>query len=74
MKELDQSIIDGSYKQGYADYCESQREAYHGWIGRAYSENATERDNKVFGHYIDCEAHLDMLLELNKTANHTNEK
>ena len=74
MKELDQSIIDGSYKQGYADYCESQREAYHGWIGRAYSENATERDNKVFGHYIDCEAHLDMLLQLNKTANHTNEK
>lgn len=74
MKELDQSMIDGSYKQGYADYCESVREDYHGWMGRAYSENATERDNKVFGHYLDCEAHLDMLLELNKTANHTNEK
>lgn len=74
IKKLDQSMIDGSYKQGYADYCESVKNDYHGWIGRAYSENATERDNKVFGHYIDCEAHLDMLLELNKTANHTNEK
>ena len=47
---------------------------YHGWMGRAYSPTATERDNKVFGHYLDCEAHLDMLLHLNKTANHTNEK
>lgn len=74
IKKLDQSMIDGSYKKGYSDYCESVRNDYHGWIGRAYSENATERDNKVFGHYLDCEAHLDMLLELNKTANHTNEK
>ncbi len=74
MKELDQSMLDGTYRQGYADYCESVRDDYHGWIGRAYSANATERDNKVFGHYIDCEAHLDMLLQLNKTANHTNEK
>lgn len=74
MQKLDNSMLDGTYAQGYIDYCESVREDYHSWIGRAYSENATERDNKVFGHYLDCEAHLDMLLQLNKTANHTNER
>ena len=74
MKELDQSMLDGSYKKGYSDYCESVREFYHGHMGRAHTPDSTERENKVFGHYLDCEAHLDMLLELNKTANHTNEK
>lgn len=74
MKMLDQSMLDGSYRKGYADYCESVRDEYHDFIGRAYSPNGTERDNKVLGHYLDCEAHLDMLLQLNLTANHTNEK
>ena len=74
MNALDNSMLDGSYKQKYADYCESVRDEYHSFIGRAYSPQGTERDNKVLGHYLDCEAHLDMLLQLNLTANHTNEK
>ncbi len=74
IKELDQSMIDGSYKQGYADYCETQYDVYHSRIAKALSPEASEMEYKIFGHYLDCEAHLDMLLQLNKTANHTNEK
>lgn len=74
MKELDQSMIDGTYRQGYADYCKTVYDAYHSRIAQALSPDASETERKVFGHYLDCEAHLDMLLELNKTANYTNEK
>lgn len=74
MSELDRSMIDGSYKQGFADYCESERENYRNWIGKAYVPGSTLIDDKGIGHIIDCEAHLDMLLYLNRTANHTNER
>ena len=30
--------------------------------------------NKLFGHYLDCEAHTDVWRELFPTANQTNEK
>ena len=36
--------------------------------------DATPKKLSLFGHFLDCEAHLDMLLYHNKTANHTNEK
>ena len=74
MSRLDNSILDGTYNQGFADYCESVKNEYLGRIGNAYTPDSTEKDNKIFGHYLDCEAHHDMWVYLNKTANHTNEK
>ena len=74
MAELDGYMLDGSYKQRFSDYCQRIQKGYRSQIERAYALDATEIDNKNFGHLIACEAHLDILLELNKTANHTNER
>lgn len=45
-----------------------------GVIARACTPEATEQQNKAFGHYLDCEAHTDVWRELFQTANMTNEK
>lgn len=74
MKELDGYMVDGSYKQRFSDYCKRIQKSYQNQIERAYAPDATEIENKNFGHLIACEAHLDILLEINKTANHTNER
>ena len=47
---------------------------YRQVIGSACTEQATEIENKMFGHYLDCEAHTDVWRELFPTWNHTNEK
>jgi len=73
-QRLDQSMLDGSYIDGYHNYCESVRAEYEEFLTNAFAQNASDWSRGVFGHYLDCEAHHDMLVEYNKTANHTNEK
>ena len=74
METLDASMKDGSFEEGYAAYCESVREHYAKNLSAAFAPDATPKKQSIFGHFLDCEAHLDMLLCHNKTANHTNEK
>lgn len=77
MSEFDSlctAMQDGSWYDGWKAYCESKRDYYDGKFAKALSENATERDYKVIGHFLDCEAHHDVIIENHKTANHTNEK
>ena len=72
--ERNQSLIDGTWKEGWHAFCESVKNNYVDTISVACTENATERQNKKFGHYLDCEAHTDVWRELFPTANQTNEK
>ncbi len=72
--ERNEELINGKWKEGWHAFCESVRERYENAIGKACTENSTEEDNKLFGHYLDCEAHTDVWRELFPTANQTNEK
>ncbi len=68
------SLTNGEWKNGWHDFCESVRSGYLDMIGRAFTEKSTVRDNDVFGHYLDCEAHTDVWRELCQTANMRNER
>lgn len=66
---------DGSWLQGWRDFAATVKDPYTNVIAKAYTD-AEDSDlyTRIFGHYLDCEAHTDIWRELNKTANHTNEK
>jgi len=67
------SLLDGTWREGWHEFCESKRGAYEKVLSRACLADSTEMENKLFGHYLDCEAHTDVWRELFPTANQTNE-
>lgn len=69
-----QELAEGKWKEGWHDFCENEKWYYIDAIRKACTDEATERDNGVFGHYLDCEAHTDVWRELFPTANMTNER
>ncbi len=73
-KALADSMQDGTWKDGWHDFCLSVAEGYLNNINRACREDSTERENAIFAHNLDCEAHHDVITELFPTYNATNEK
>lgn len=69
-----EELANGKWKEGWHSFCEKMRAPYTRVIAGAYTENSEERQNALFGHYLDCEAHTDVWRELFPTANLTNEK
>ncbi len=69
-----EELADGRWKEGWHAFCESMKDVYVGVIAKACTPEASEVQNKHFGHYLDCEAHTDVWRELFPTANMTNEK
>ena len=59
---------------GWKSFCESEKEKYLKCIRRAAREDSSYEENHNFAHYLDCEAHLDVIRELFPTANMTNVK
>lgn len=68
-----ESMQNGQWKQGWHQFCLESAEGYCGKLALVCSEGATELDNAMLGHYLDCEAHNDVVRELFTTWNHTNE-
>lgn len=69
------AMKDGSWKDGWHEFALSKAEIYEKVLKYAYTEGEEgELNTKIFGHYLDCEAHTDVWRELNKTANETNER
>lgn len=68
------SMKDGSWYNGWKQFCEEKKDYYNGKLAKAFAPGASEKDYKVIGHLLDCEAHHDVISEIHKTANHTNEK
>ena len=69
-----QSLADGTWRDGWREFVEQVKPNYCRIIANACTADATERMNAVFGHYLDCEAHHDVWVELFPTYNQTNEK
>lgn len=73
-KALADSMQDGTWKDGWHDFCMMVKDGYLNNINRACREDSTERENAIFAHNLDCEAHHDVITELFPTYNATNEK
>lgn len=67
-------LHNGEWKQGWHDFCLNNKDGYIYAIRNACNEDSTVRQNHVFAHYLDCEAHTDVWRELFPTWNQTNEK
>ncbi len=68
------SLQDGSWKQGWHEFCLSKESTYTTVLQNVCKPDATERENANFAHYLDCEAHTDVWRELFPTYNQTNER
>lgn len=64
LKERGKTLADGSYINGWRAFCDTVP-----WYKTAVPPENTD----MLGHWLDCEAHYDVLRELYKTYNHTNE-
>jgi len=73
-EKLNQTMIDGTWRQGWHDYCETAREEYYGYIAPCCAPGETEFQHDLLGQLFNCEAHADMYLELFPSYNLTNEK
>lgn len=66
-EERNASLLDGSWIEGWREFCDSQSEWYRSVVARAGKPDSTEAEDLQFAHYLDCEAHLDVFRELFKT-------
>ncbi len=66
-----ESLQDGTWKDGWHQFCVDHAEMYLKTIGKAYSAEGTEYSKEKFAHYLDCEAHTDVWRELCQTYNRT---
>ena len=72
--ERNESLLDGSWRDGWHRFCLENAERYRRVIQKACLEDSTEAQEARFGHFLDCEAHTDVWRELFPTYNLTNEK
>jgi len=64
MRERDQKLLDGSWVDGWREFCESVRPGYEASIYNAQDDAENPRKKEHFAHYLDCEAHTDVYREL----------
>lgn len=74
LKAYENSLKDGTWEAGWHQFCVDFSDQYLPRLEKLMTAEATDRDNALLGHYLDCEAHNDLLRELFKTWNHTNER
>lgn len=68
LHERSKALVDGSWKDRWHEFCYTV--PYYSQIGNCIPEDKRE----LFGHFLDCEAHEDVLKELFPTCNLINEK
>lgn len=72
-EKRNQSLIDGSWIEGWHAFCESVKDGYVKTIAETYSADLSDKKNAKFSHYLDCEAHTDVWRELYPSYNLTTE-
>ena len=70
MEERSKTLVDGSYKEKFAEFANSPKQEYYRFLEKYVPADEMNK----FAHYLDCEAHNDIWKELYKTYNATNEK
>ena len=69
-----ESLLDGSWIDGWRDFVREKQDYYKKVIKRTYSWRSTKDYEALFGHFLECESHADVWRELFPSANLTNEK
>ena len=64
-------LKNGEWKAGWQEFCQSVANSYRKY---AYQEVVSERQQEIFAHFLDCQAHTDVWREIFPTKNLTNEK
>ncbi len=72
MNNRNSEIATGQWKERFHEFCLTKERWYRG-IPTGESIEAPGDANQMLCHYLDCEAHRDVLFDLFKTWNHTNE-
>ena len=67
MAERNASLLNGSWIDGWRAFCESVRPTYERCVYDCADDPENPRRKEFFAHYLDCEAHTDVLRELFKT-------
>ncbi len=73
-EERNQSLKDGTWKDGWAAFVEEEKHEYIRMIKESFKEDVDEKIKWVLGHYLDCEAHTDLLMQAFPSFNLTNER
>lgn len=71
-KKRNEELKNGEWVKGWLEFCESVKENYTKYIAKVCAPGSTPDEDAPLGHYIDCEAHCDVLREIFKTWNYTN--
>ena len=73
-EQRNKELHTGVWKEKWHEFCISVKGQYEKVVNDAGQEDSTYKQNHMFAHYLDCEAHLDVWKELYQTSNMTNEK
>ncbi len=68
LKERSLCLADGSYAEKFSEVCREKFGWYVDMVGEAGNKDSTYAQNHRIGHYLDCEAHLDVMREFFKTS------
>lgn len=60
-------LASGAWLDGWRIFCQENKKAYMDWMCQAFANMENGLPAEVFGHYLDCEAHTDVLRELCST-------
>lgn len=65
-------LDDNAWIEGWQEFCSVVGKDYARGIGKAFEMHDPATPCKAFPHYLDCEAHTDVLREIYKTWLHQN--
>lgn len=71
-EEVSITLHNGEWLKRWQDFCLSNREWYEKVVKNVYLASDENTCREMFAHYLDSEAHTDVLHELYKTWNHIN--
>lgn len=72
--ERNEEFKNGKWKEGWHNFCVSMQENYKRVLRGLCTPETNEKTTELFAHFLDCEAHTDVWIELFPTWNATNEK
>ena len=71
-KTLCEEMKSGEWYNGWKDFCDQKTDYYNLKLSQVFETK--EKPAELFAHLLDCEAHHDVITQMYKTKNHTNEK
>ena len=71
-EDRNQSLKNGEWQKGWQEFCEGVKDFYTSVVANAYTPTSDTRQNNIFAHFLDCEAHSDVWRQLFPTYNLTN--